>query len=88
MHKTLLLRRKLCTKKIRRLESSMEALEKFFRLRRRGPGPTRKKKGKSGELAPLLGLLAGDWLLYNRLRGTAAAVSGRIPLGCTLMKKL
>jgi hypothetical protein len=60
MHKTLLLRRKLCTKKIRRLESSsMEALEKFFRSRRRGPGPTRKKKGKSGELCTFAGTSGG-----------------------------
>jgi hypothetical protein len=62
MHKTLLLRRKLCTKKIRRLESSMEALEKFFRLRRRGPGPTRKKKGKSGELCTFAGTSGGRLL--------------------------
>jgi hypothetical protein len=53
MHKTLLLRRKLCTKKIRRLESSMEALEKFLQVEET------RKKGKSGELCTFAGTSAG-----------------------------
>jgi hypothetical protein len=46
MHKTLLLRRKLCTKKIRRLESSMEALEKFLQV---GETRTWTNKEEEGE---------------------------------------